>query len=73
MTTSHQWQASDGTYLHYCLDDFTDPWKTPECVVLMHPGMGSARRRLAIGIAAIVYFGFTAIPVAFLLGLLGSR
>jgi len=47
MTTSHQYQASDGTCLHYCLDDFTDPWKTPECVVLMHPGMGSAQRLFA--------------------------
>lgn len=47
MTQSRQWQASDGTSLHYCLDDFTDPWKKSECVILLHPGMGSARRLYA--------------------------
>lgn len=47
MTTSRHWQASDGTSLRYCLDDFTDPWKTPEHVVLIHPGMGSAQRLYA--------------------------
>src|SRR5450432_1879309 len=47
MTTSVQWQASDGTRLEYCIDDFTDPWKKPETVVLLHPGMGSARRLYA--------------------------
>jgi succinate dehydrogenase / fumarate reductase, cytochrome b subunit len=48
-------------------------WSVFQTLGISHPGMGSARRRLAIGIAAIVYLGFTAIPVAFLLGLLGSR
>ena len=47
MTISRQWQASDGTALHYCLDDFSDPWKQSECVVLVHPGMGSAQRLYA--------------------------
>ena len=48
-------------------------WSVFQTLGISHPGMGNARRRLAIGIAAIVYLGFTAIPVAFLLGLLGSR
>lgn len=47
MTISEHWQASDGTSLHCCVDDFTDPWKTPECVILLHPGMGSAQRLYA--------------------------
>ena len=47
MTDSFHWQASDGTDLHYCVDDFTDPWKKPECVVVLHPGMGSALRLYA--------------------------
>ncbi|MCX7139042.1 MAG: hypothetical protein NTW47_21065 [Proteobacteria bacterium] len=46
-TSSNFWQASDGTTLHYCLDDFTDPWKKADCVVLLHPGMGSALRLYA--------------------------
>src|ERR1043166_7868193 len=47
MTISQHWQASDGTSLHYCLDDFTDPWKKAECLVLLHPGLGSAQRLFA--------------------------
>ena len=47
MTTSIHWQASDATSLHYCGDDFTDPWKKSDCVVLPHPGMGSAQRLYA--------------------------
>ena len=48
-------------------------WSVFQTLGISHPGMTAVRRRLAIGIAAIVYLGFTAIPVAFLLGLLGSR
>jgi pimeloyl-ACP methyl ester carboxylesterase len=44
MTSSAQWRASDGTALHYCVDDYTDPWKSSATVILVHPGMGSARR-----------------------------
>ena len=47
MTSSNFWQASDGTKLHYCSDDFTDPWKPSATVVLVHPGMGSALRLYA--------------------------
>ena len=46
-TSSNFWQASDGTRLHYCRDDFADPWKKADCVVLLHPGMGSALRLYA--------------------------
>lgn len=37
-------QASDGLRLAYLVDDFTDPWTPPETLVLLHAGMGSARR-----------------------------
>lgn len=47
MTVTHQWAASDGTKLNYYVDDFTDPWKHAECVVLIHPAMGSADRLYA--------------------------
>ena len=47
MTTNKFWQASDGTQLHYCSDDFTDPWRPSDTVVLVHPGMGSALRLYA--------------------------
>lgn len=36
--------ASDGLRLEYLVDDFTDPWKPPETLLLLHAGMGSARR-----------------------------
>ena len=47
MTDSCVWHASDGTGLHYYLDDFSDPWKAPQHLILLHPGMGSARRLYA--------------------------
>ncbi|MDB5808743.1 MAG: hypothetical protein JWN94_865 [Betaproteobacteria bacterium] len=47
MTTSNFWQASDGTQLHYCVDDFTDPWKEAPYLILIHPGMGSSQRLYA--------------------------
>jgi 3-oxoadipate enol-lactonase len=36
--------ASDGLSLAYYVDDFTDPWKRPDTVLLLHAAMGSARR-----------------------------
>ena len=36
--------ASDGLRLRYHLDDFTDPWRTSETVVLLHAAMGSSVR-----------------------------
>jgi len=36
--------ASDGIRLAYRVDDFTDPWREPEWLLLLHSAMGSARR-----------------------------
>ena len=45
-----QWnalQASDGLRLAYTIDDFTDPWKVPPTLLLLHAAMGSSRRYYA--------------------------
>ena len=39
--------ASDGVRLGYVVDDFTDPWKPPETLVLLHAAMGSSKRLYA--------------------------
>jgi len=39
--------ASDGLKLRYTIDDFTDPWRTPETLVLLHAAMGNSRRLYA--------------------------
>ena len=39
--------ASDGVRLAYCIDDFTDPWKTAPTLLLLHAAMGSSRRYYA--------------------------
>jgi 3-oxoadipate enol-lactonase len=36
--------TSDGIGLSYYIDDFTNPWRPPETVLLLHAAMGSARR-----------------------------
>ena len=36
--------ASDGLTLAYYVDDFTDPWRTPDTLLLLHAAMGSALR-----------------------------
>ena len=36
--------ASDGLRLSYCIDDYTDPWRTSDTLVMLHAAMGSARR-----------------------------
>ena len=37
MTTEMQsFVASDGLTLRYVIDDYTDPWKEPETLVLLH-------------------------------------
>src|SRR5262245_41786720 len=36
--------AADGLKLAYYVDDFTDPWRTPETLLLLHAAMGSALR-----------------------------
>jgi pimeloyl-ACP methyl ester carboxylesterase len=37
-------RAGDGLRLCYRSEDFTDPWREPETLVLVHAAMGSARR-----------------------------
>jgi 3-oxoadipate enol-lactonase len=39
--------ASDGLRLVYHVDDFTDPWKKPPSLLLLHAAMGSAKRYYA--------------------------
>jgi pimeloyl-ACP methyl ester carboxylesterase len=37
-------RSHDGFEIAYCVDDFTDPWTTPDTVLLLHAAMGSSRR-----------------------------
>lgn len=37
-------ETSDGVTLHYALDDYTDPWVTPQTIFLLHAVMGDSRR-----------------------------
>jgi len=39
--------TSDGVRLGYVIDDFTDPWKPPQTLVLLHAAMGSSKRLYA--------------------------
>jgi len=39
--------ASDGLRLCYTVDDYTDPWKPAETLVILHAAMGSSRRLYA--------------------------
>ncbi|PYM12497.1 MAG: alpha/beta hydrolase [Candidatus Rokuibacteriota bacterium] len=39
--------TSDGVRLAYVIDDFTDPWRRPDTLVLLHAAMGSSRRLYA--------------------------
>ena len=36
--------ASDGLKVAHVVDDFSDPWKPQEALILIHAAMGSARR-----------------------------
>jgi pimeloyl-ACP methyl ester carboxylesterase len=36
--------ASDGVRIAYAVDDFTDPWREADTVLLVHAAMGSSRR-----------------------------
>ncbi|MGE5268286.1 MAG: alpha/beta fold hydrolase [Thiohalocapsa sp.] len=47
MTESRTFTSSDGLSLAYYIDDFTDPWREPPSVLLLHAAMGSARRYFA--------------------------
>jgi len=48
-------------------------WSLFQSLGVSHPSITPVRRRLATGVAAIVYIGFTAIPLAILFGLLDLR
>lgn len=48
-------------------------WSVFQSLGVSHPSITPVRRRLATGVAAVVYIGFTAIPLAILLGLLDLR
>jgi len=37
-------RASDGLRLSYVIDDYTDPWRKSEALVMLHAAMGSSRR-----------------------------
>ena len=37
-------KTSDGIEIAYYIDDFTDPWKKAETLVMLHPAMSSSRR-----------------------------
>jgi pimeloyl-ACP methyl ester carboxylesterase len=40
----HKFRASDGLEIAYALDDYTDPWRAADTVVLVHAAMGSSLR-----------------------------
>ena len=40
----NKFRASDGLEIAYALDDYTDPWRTVETVILVHAAMGSSTR-----------------------------
>ncbi|HYC46193.1 MAG TPA: alpha/beta hydrolase [Burkholderiales bacterium] len=45
LTTEMQYfKASDGLKLAYAVDDFSDPWRAQETLILIHAAMGSSRR-----------------------------
>ena len=37
-------KTSDGIEIAYTIDDFTDPWKKPDTLLLLHAAMGHSRR-----------------------------
>ena len=40
----HSFRASDGLEIAYALDDFADPWRGADAVILVHAAMGSSTR-----------------------------
>lgn len=40
----HKFRASDGLEIAYALDDYTDPWRQADTVILVHAAMGSSTR-----------------------------
>ena len=43
-TEMQSFTASDGLKLSYRIDDYTDPWRQADTVVLVHAAMGSSNR-----------------------------
>src|SRR5918992_1560832 len=43
-TEMQSFNASDGLKLAYAVDDFSDPWRPQETLILIHAAMGSSRR-----------------------------
>jgi pimeloyl-ACP methyl ester carboxylesterase len=41
---SSSFLASDGNRIDYTIDDFTDPWRPPATLLLLHAAMGSSKR-----------------------------
>src|ERR671939_373889 len=37
-------EASDGLRIAYALDDYTDPWRPADTLILVHAAMGSSKR-----------------------------
>jgi 3-oxoadipate enol-lactonase len=36
--------TSDGNCIAYAIDDFTDPWRAPDTLLMLHAAMGSSKR-----------------------------
>ena len=43
-TEMQRFTASDGLEIAYAVDDFSDPWRAQETLILIHAAMGSSRR-----------------------------
>lgn len=43
-TNMRTFAADDGLQLAYYIDDFTNPWRTPDTLLLLHAAMGSSLR-----------------------------
>ena len=44
MFNTQAFNARDGMKVAYYVDDFTDPWKEPDTLLLLHAAMGNSRR-----------------------------
>lgn len=42
--THSTFTASDGVRIAYCVEDYTDPWRPADTLLMLHSAMGSARR-----------------------------
>lgn len=46
--SQHHFTAADGKRVAYYVDDFTDPWREPPPILLLHSAMGNSRRFYAM-------------------------